>query len=310
NKSFLMLSTIIIGAFTWPTVTYAGIILYVFPRSKKPIENSPFRHSNTILSAICATVVILGIIFFHFIKKYNSAGGNLINEPFVLLSIVAVFLYVFFVTRPLFNFDYMGVLKDVIKLITPRRIIISVIMLVLFKFFRQTYSLPTAENPEVLRVYLLSSIQLPFIFLVSHVTYYGPIVLLIMLFWKKISKLIMGYGIGLVLLVLLSVIFAFESESRGLINLVPLIVVFTVKILDDIHFRPSFYWIFGIFSLFASKVWLPLNLDLGLYFMNFGPWMSDSGYIVQGVAALFGGIILYVILAENKAFLKRRTKLK
>ncbi|MDO8658530.1 MAG: hypothetical protein Q7K55_07340 [Candidatus Levybacteria bacterium] len=62
-------------------------------------------------------------------------------------------------------------------------------------------------------------------------------------------------------IILMSIIF---------INLFPIFMIFTAKVLDNKNFKPSFYWILVIFSLLSSKLWFPLNTDLNLYFMHFG----------------------------------------
>ena len=86
------------------------------------------------------------------------------------------------------------------------------------------------------------------------------------------------------------------SESRCFVNLVPLIVPFVAKTVDERSWRPGQCWWFVGLCLLGSRCWLPQNLRYPeLYFMNVGSFMTDWDYALQIVVCLALGYILYRI---------------
>jgi hypothetical protein len=146
----------------------------------------------------------------------------------------------------------------------------------------------------------------PGVFFIAHVVYFGPIVLLAAFLWKPLCRLIRSDGVGLTLCALVLFAESVCSESRGMINLFPILVAYTAKLTDSLSWRTSDYVGFGLLSLAFSKVWLVINTEpfgpSSLQFpnqklqMNHGPWMSNSMYLVQGACVIACAIVFYVSL--------------
>jgi hypothetical protein len=156
----------------------------------------------------------------------------------------------------------------------------------------------------VLRNILLSAIQAPGIFLVAHVVYFGPIVIVTVLYWRQASELVRDTGGGLLLMTSLALLFLLMSESRTIINFFPLFVMITVGALDrHQNLSGKVVMLFALLSLFMSRVWLQISQNHDLYyFMNFGPWMGRRIYFI------FAGITIVVTILIFLLFKRKRNK--
>jgi hypothetical protein len=123
-------------------------------------------------------------------------------------------------------------------------------------------------------------------FLVAHTLYFGPVVLVALLGWRAVGRTIGEFGPAPVLLLALALVLSLDSESRHLVNLVPLVVPFVAKAVDEQ--RPSTKAVagFAVWSLLVSKAWLVIGSDTSLYFLTEGPWMTHAQYAVQGALLL------------------------
>jgi hypothetical protein len=110
------------------------------------------------------------------------------------------------------------------------------------------------------------------------------------------------------LFIAVNFILSLFSESRALIPAFSFFVIFTVAVLEEYKWPGWFYWGFGIVSFIFSKIWFPLGSKQLLggyyefpyqwYFMNYGPWMSDQMYAIQGIFVLVSGIIFFIIIKD------------
>jgi hypothetical protein len=142
---------------------------------------------------------------------------------------------------------------------------------------------------------ILSAIRAPAIFLVAHVVYFGPIVIVTVLYWRQISELIRDFGGGLLLVTSLALIFSLMSESRIIINFLPLFAMVSAGVLDRRGgLSATKVVVFAVLAFFMSHVWLPINDNFDLfYFMNFGPWMERKAYTVFLTISVLSTIFVY-----------------
>ena len=287
----------IAGAFTWPTMMYYGIILYLLPR--REITHGPAKPCLDVTLAISSSAIVLsGIIYYYFIRHsdiYPSSVVPLVDRV-VYLSIAVVILYVFFSLRPIFDYDQLYNTKHLTK-IDPKRLIVISVVFVSIRILQYFLAGP-GSSPKILELTCMLAIQRPFIFYLSHVIYYGPIILLTCLLWNRICRISHQFGIGLTLFMLMNIMLSLNSESRFLIPFFPFIVTLTVKSTEELRWRSSYYWFFAILCLLYSKIWLGINAGNAgpwkiLYFMNFGPWMSNVMFITQGCFVFLTVAIIY-----------------
>lgn len=294
----------LLGAFTWPTIIYFGLVLLVFPRKRDKAPDAPL--ALKILPALSAPLIIVaGIIYFHFIKNLRPSmfeSKAMPIESVVLLSVTGVALYLFFAVKPLADFGGLYDIGYIIRSLRFRNLVLAITALLAIELV--TIALSSGE-PGPTRLFfvtiLLESITKPLIFIVAHPIYYGPLLILTCFLWKPICRLMHQHGIGLVVVMIVGVVLSINPESRRHIALLPFFAAFTVKAAESLRWNASRSWLVAGLSLIFSKIWLPINtgplegnpLDFPLqrYFMNHGPWMSNEMYLIQGGIVLLTAVV-------------------
>lgn len=306
-----LITTTLIGSFTWPLLIYYGIILYIFPRKDSSALHKNKKFSYVIL--ITSMLLLLAAYIWIYIIRNSQMpdSSKQINYDYVLISILCSMIYVFLGIKSLVNAIGIPKTQDLKKSISIPRIISGLVTLILLKIFisslaaDQETSLSTISFIE--RV-LISSIVMPFNFYIAHVVYFGPIIYLVTFLWKPLTRIVGRYGVGMFLFISVNFILSLFSESRALIPAFSFFVILTISAMEEYRWPKWFYWGFGIIAFIFSKIWLPLgSIQMGggyfefpyqWYFMNYGPWMSDQMYAVQGFFILVSGIIFFIIIKE------------
>ena len=156
---------------------------------------------------------------------------------------------------------------------------------------------------------VMASIVRPLIFLLSHVVYFGPIIFIILFNWGSINDVIDNFGLGLYVYIFLNLFLSLNSESRTIIAAFPVFGILSIEAMKNKKFSFWFYWSFIIVSFIFSKIWLPLGnvifdggyyrLPYQWYFMNYGPWISNQMYIIQGVITLVCGLTIFLLINRD-----------
>ncbi|MBL7196532.1 MAG: hypothetical protein ISS47_00380 [Candidatus Omnitrophica bacterium] len=341
NQPIGMLIVMILGNFTWPIFMEMGLILLMFPRLKQAII--PASNKKSIIPNIAFSLIFLfGIIVVLFLTKHVFDGlpiigpvlqnstiigsllqGSPVVESVLPLSIFLAVLFIYYATKGILDSCYIPSLGS-IKIKNLKYLIIGIISLVLIKAIN--FMLSSRYGAEagyaffsqfgiIISKLMYSGMRKPFIFGIAHVVFFGPVLLLTFLFWKRFCRTLNEYGPGFPLFIFVSLILSINSESRQLFSLFPVFAIFTVKALDQFEWKPSFYVFIGFISLLYSKIWLVINSvpapDSNLseesyllfpwqkLFMNIGHFMSDKMYIVQGSAILLTGIVFYFLFVHR-----------
>lgn len=302
----------LLGAFTWPTIMYFGLVLLVFPRKRDKAPDVP--PALKILPALAAALItVAGIIYFHFIKNLRPSvleSKAMPIESVVPLSVAGVALYLFFAVKPLADFGGLYDIGYIIRSLRFRNLVLAITVYLATQLVVITLS---SEEPGPTRLFfvttLLESVTKPLIFMVAHPIYYGPLLILTFLLWKPICRHIHQYGIGLIIVMIVGVVLSINPESRRHIPLLPFFVAFTVKDAEALRWNATRSWLLVGLSLFFSKIWLPINrrplegnpLDFPWqrYFMNHGPWMSNQMYLIQGGIVLLTTLMFYFLLLRK-----------
>jgi len=303
NKNHWLLLTSMLGAFTFPTLFYIGLILFIFSGLEKQNLNSYIRPSkgHTFFSLL-HTIAITATAFFFF-YTISSTGeqplGRIDAMPILTLSLLALFFYVFFSASPLYR-CYLTTLSRIRSGMTFRLFpaVFSIIFINSLIHFFSTNDPGALTLSLFSRAVMVQSLAYPFNFLISHVLYYGPIVCLLVLYWKEAVNWIENQKLGLLFITALYVTLSIGSESRQFINFLPFVVITTAEVLSKKNISWNFTYTFVLLSLAISRVWLPLNhgawpsLDtnsplitlefpMQWYFMNQGPWVSHTMYFIN-----------------------------
>ncbi|HUJ63096.1 MAG TPA: hypothetical protein VLX92_31580 [Kofleriaceae bacterium] len=150
----------------------------------------------------------------------------------------------------------------------------------------------------------LAALRGPLWGLVHHVVYFGPIVLVAAIAWPAVARTASAWGpiacVGLGMIV----VFAAGSNSRQWIHLLPLLVALAIAATHD-RWTPRRALAFAAIALAWSKLWLHIGYDRIVsfwefpnqrYFMNTGPYASDTMYLVHLIAAAVTAALVFALL--------------
>jgi len=305
---FLWLITFV-GAFTWPTLIYCGILLLVFP--KKPYErlkSSLLLSWFTVVTAMVTSIVVtMAAIYVHYILQYREIPPV---DSVVFLSFCVLAIYILIVIHPIF-FNLLPLVKAkylceyLLRWGWIARLFFASLLLAIVKFL--TYSFASGPgatmSANVIR-FLELSVTKPLVFWLDYVVFYGPIIIIATFTWRKTCLHMALHGPGLLLVILMGILLSISPESRQLINFFPFLVPFVVKVIEDMNFKLNFYVWFLMVSFLSSKVWININTGLIIdsnymefpwqkYFGSYGPWMSNEMYVVQGGLVLVIAMFFY-----------------
>lgn len=316
NITGIVISTLLL-AFTWPMGYYQGLLLIAFPLCILPYTQPHEWQKKLIYSASVVCFLIFSV-YFVFIKKIDITVDFVmrVDRNLLPLSIFGVALLYFFFSKIFLNKTLLNV-PLFVKKINYTRLLISL------GAFGAVYSIIHILNPsptplystiQTLRDPIIYSLIRPFISIVSHVSYFGVVICLLILFWNSFSRTVSQLGWGIVAAFGLNLLlFGITPQSRHLINILPWIIIFLVKAINKYSFSNNFYITVGVLSFIASKVWLFLNIyepnstlnvdkngSIGfpsqILWMNIGPWMNEQMYYIQGaVMLLFIGILFFML---------------
>lgn len=139
---------------------------------------------------------------------------------------------------------------------------------------------------------------------VHHVVYFGPILIVAAMFWKRIARVANDLGPGAVIALAMTLGFVAGSNSRQWNHLLPLLVAMTIAATEPRWTaRRAIY--FAAVALPWSKLWLTIGYDRHVfwlefpnqrYFMNHGPYASDAMYLVHLAAAAISALVLGLML--------------
>jgi hypothetical protein len=319
-----MLVVILVGGFVWPTIPVFGTLLLVLPYRKVATspEPSPYR-LNLIIAGLASVVCLLALIRLTDSRLPERIGyfvGILrIDLPLVYVSIACVIAYLFFGLLRLLDNGEMFSPRSLLGRVAWRRLgavlPVLALIIVLRHLISSGESAGWTTTSSFVIYTLLCSLTEPLIFLVSHAVYFGPAILLLVLFWRPFCESLKTFGPGLSLFMLLNLLLSINPQSRFQINVAPLVLILIVNLGDRTFLKNQslLFWLF--LCLLYSKVWYTfntapqvydetmtslLNFPLQHYFMSSGPWMSRQMFFIQGSVVLVTGIVIYFMTARQR----------
>lgn len=320
NLLGLIIATFL-GAFTWPTMMYTGMLLILFAPDKNGDTQSSKRSrilalSLTALFSFFLTIRLIQVIrLLRFERIYQTAvfsmGANRPLLSVIYLSSAITVGYVAFCLFGLFNSDQFLNMKYWKKKISLKRCFWAVALVISVKTFLHVMAASQNARPLDYLIFnlLTVSIMQPAAFLVSHVLFFGPILIFLPFMIKPFTLNIKRYGAGLILCLCLCVIFSLDSESRKMMNVIPFVLPFLIQSMDRLRLKPNHFVILGILSLIYSKIWMPftsqpwnssaLEFPAQFYYMTMGPWMAHRLYAIQaGLAVLTAWMVYFFIIRK------------
>lgn len=313
NKYKALLVTSLVGYFSFPTIFYTGLILFLFEKktiARKATVNNLLALKDKFILVSLFFLVLTYITLIYLNLHTSFAGKTRTGNNFSCVSILVAVYYVYIGGKYLVTND---LADGLINSIDGKKVIISVTLFLVLKFINFYYSYYSDHSwipmslPKYFFLILSESIANPGTFLVSHFFYFGPFIALLFFFWNDFLIELKAQSYGYQLIVAMFFLLALGSESRQLINMVPFFVFPLIKVLDRCNFKKYFYGIMVILSLIVSRFWFdfnitqndvdrPLDFPAQYYFMNYGYWLSDSVYIVALVLMMLFFLLIWAII--------------
>ncbi|HKG14549.1 MAG TPA: hypothetical protein VKB12_14575 [Pyrinomonadaceae bacterium] len=316
DNAYGMALVIFLSGFTWPTAPFMGALLFIFPRPKTPTGPTAGmpRGLSSLLAGLFSLATLAALLYLT-----NSGLDERLGRYYLLVSIDKGWLYLSIAATAVYLFLALRVALDdrrlfdrlTLRSLSRRRVLVAVSILALTKIIQRSVWDGTDIAVGSLRAFgihtLLTSLTEPLIFLVAHAVYYGPAVLLMALYWRRLCRTFTAYGAGMGMFLILNAAFSVAAQSRWLINAFPVFVAVLVKALEPALKRQSLF-LWAALCLLYSKVWYQINAEPLVFdgtmdcllrfpmqrmFMNIGPYMSRPVYLLQGAAVALTAVTLY-----------------
>lgn len=336
KRALAIFFTTIVGAFVWPLVSIYGAMLLIFLKSNissdliEPKVLASETHSRfvkrawiTLLVSSIVTLILMKIFLdtstvlkldyllneIATIVKLNGEENLTIKGLITgLPSIVAVLIGLVLLAG-----SWRFLQAVIVELIKTRLylIVLSVAVILVPLGIIKSISNPLLVNPNSL-VWMIhhlffippkSKVLLPFLTLA---VFWGPVVLLLLLYWKGFCIELRKLGPGAMAVVGMSLPLGLVTEPRYITLAWPFMVFGLVLALESSHRATSFKYIFAILTVTYAQFWLKINLapwgehdyeglsqfPKQIYFMHYGFWMNGLAYIIQLPIVIFSALWL------------------
>ncbi len=151
---------------------------------------------------------------------------------------------------------------------------------------------------DMLDNHLAQAVAAPAVFLVAHVVYLGPWLLLAIFMRRRVVRIGCGYGPAFTALLLALALFAVGSESRHLLGYMAFLALPAAQAVEEIRLQAR--WVVVLAGV--SVLWTRLWVDAGVvapgrsYFMNIGPRMTLSEYVVFGMISTAMALGIWLVV--------------
>lgn len=328
--------TALLGSFTWHIAGIFSTVLLVFPCQLEPKETAPVSgRPPTAWGKIVATLLALAIVavvanlYWQGIRWAGQGQVVPIFEDLFLVSLACLgFVVWLFVATMLREFDAAAV-AAAWRTIRPRNVLLALAVLGLPRLVVRL--LEAGEGTLIplskgLQATFLQAATLPAVFLVAHVAYYGPVLLLLAFTWKQAGAQVRAWGAGAILFALGTLVAFPYPESRISSMFIAPLVVTTVLAVDRLGLaQPRLLALLAPLSLLFSRVWLPFNVlrdgsstrpveplaplwDISRYYDSHGHFMSMPHYFTVLFAVTLSLFALSSLLGSDRSGQARRTQ--
>jgi hypothetical protein len=315
----------LIGAFTWPVLFAMAIALILFPHAEN--EFIPLQKSGRYaLGILCfAYAMLMGwYLVFKQGEKADLAFTLPISYGMLPVSFLAIGLLYFFMPLVLGNKLFFQ-LSYYRSQWNSNRVFAIVALIIVSLIIRASLTVNASSEYlslyHQIKIHLFYAFQRPLITVVSHFNYFGCVMLLMIIFWRKFAAYISSFGLGVAGSVFFCLfVFSMKPESRALIFFFPWLMIMMALFLGRYKFGAAFYLLIALINLAAAKLWLFFEYKNGTllsdgtidfpeqwFMMHLGIWMTENVWLwlCLFVAVLLTLLMfsLYKIEFGKKAFL-------
>ena len=331
NLIFLTIASFF-AAFTWPSLLIFSSFLYIFPvpNSVKSLRTKLPQFAYSIITILCKwipmvmslSIISLTLYLFHS-KEYLEWAKpatmleytEVVPYPWFVISILVIWSFIFYIFKHALNSD---LVLNYIKSLNIKQILIRIIiyipLIIGVKLLISHFSAPippVVSFRRIISTTLIFGVTFPGTFITNHIIYYGPIVILLLYYYKDIlANLLKKAGLGLVGSILIGAIFGLNSETRYFFNIIHILIIFAIPVLSEKLNKKTFKSLIPLHIIF-SMIWIPflaaafdsVVFKTKTHTMN-GPWMSyDQIMIYNGIITLVILVFIYFQRKGNTMFL-------
>ncbi len=325
NKRWWLLFVSILGAVNWPGVAIlSGLALMFLPREEIHIQSTLKGFDNVVYRCALCGLALLPVLFQlgaiigsenHHIMMFRADGRPYGIPLFSFaLGLLLACVYLFYMIRP-FRLS----LSQTWHQYNNRKSWFGIVLMgvcylgatsMLFSFSNGEKG--ALGNFDLLKCVMVSCTTDPLCFVESFFSYFGPVVLLVILLWQQSAKYVVKNGIGYFFVVALSVFFSLRPEARVSIMFIPFMTLPVMEYIDSLDLEGWTAPIYALSAIVLSHVWFPINVE-GMeaalawensdnyiefpaqrYFMCTGHWQSHEMYAVWMAITIIVGGILYI----------------
>jgi hypothetical protein len=291
----------IAGSFTWPTVAYSALGLYVLSRPQAPLRAA--RWWGLATAAVFAVAV--PYLAWRTWECQKGCGSALMRDAAVpwMIPFAVAFLavWVFLAFRPLFE---LLTIPNVLRAVDWRRLVIAVLLFVALAWVHRQLADPSFRSvSRTTYNTLLGGIVKPAGFLVAHAVWFGPAVPLLVLTWRRAVEFLRTLGLNAVAMTAAFVLIATTVEARILMNQWPLFALLAAVVVDRLEWRGRALAVFAVMTAVTSRLWFPVNhgpysgdwraYPDQWYGMSMGLKMTVPSFLMMGTACLVCAAILW-----------------
>lgn len=306
----------IAGAFAWPVCAPVSVILVLFPL-KCEQQTAPSRGGtrfSVVLAIAAASFIVAAGIAVRFILGRVTVGYGPVNamddtllpaSAFIHLTLLAMALFFLIkqitITQVLVALRSVGLLRWVMA---AAIFLLPKIVILLFA----SDAKPTLPMTTFAAMLAFLPLVRPAISPVSHFAYFGFVIPLLAINWRRIGNLAGNCGTGTVAFITLSLLFALTPESRQSVLTLPALVTMLCQVIDRDRWTGTQIAALGALQLLLARFWIDQNARfepdgvginvLPTYFSSQGPYMPMQPY---------GVFLLLLITATVLCILQRQS---
>ena len=344
RKPIGLLVTTVIGAFAWPAVSVCGALLLAFLRSEfpkqviAPVTRLRLERTPTLAQLVKfggGGVLVFSVVGNLLLVQDHSSAEHTCELPSILATGTDPSVVPCTLERMLTGLPSLAALTLALTLLigswaffpaiivglrkTPIHLVVLAISAVAApSFVVNAISNPIVVNPSNVR-YLIQFMLLPpsgkiLLPLVTLAAFWGPLVILLCLYWRECCVQARRLGPGVVGVLFISLPLGITGEPRLITVAWPFFVLTLVLSLE--HSKAIVPSRFALMALTVAygQFWLPINIvpwltpdrdgrlefPKQLYFMHYGPWMSWTSYLLQLPVILLSALWLYLAAGRSK----------
>jgi hypothetical protein len=312
DRSVALAATVFLGCFTWPLTFLVGGLLLLLPAPRRAgyrVEAqvaSPWRRSwrispfQLLVGTLAGVVAMVGLIVLQGQGRVSIEGTPQLHV-FPLSAVISA-LFVFAVFAYLIPRDPRDMLA-VLRILRPARIALAVGVIAAARILGAILSHRQGiESLPILEEEFWWTTLDPGVFIVIFVSYFGPLMLVILSDLPRAGRDAWRLGPGMAAVVGVGLLGALTMQPREVANVLPFLIFPGV-----LAFRRFFglgnaaLIVFFLVALAFSRIWLYigpletsftalLHFPAQAYYMALGPWTPPSTYWMQLGAVLLTAV--------------------